>query len=193
MAAFGETKTVDEWERDERCQVAINVFMRRIQHGWSSEMALTAPVASARGKRGGTALIYEAYGESKTIRDWAQDERCKVSEMTLRKNLQSGMAPEEAFVFRRKPGRHFVASVEEPGGKVSEFYQVLELLREGAELWVYPASGVRRISLIHGEMRLTIPEEHFSTLLSQQLIEKSFETDTIKNFELTEKGKADAA
>ena len=180
MAAFGETKTVDEWERDERCQVAINVFMRRIQHGWSSEMALTAPVASARGKRGGTALIYEAYGESKTIRDWAQDERCKVSEMTLRKNLQSGMAPEEAFVFRRKPGRHFVASV-------------VELLREGAELWVYAASGVRRISLIHGEMRLTIPEEYFSILLSQQLIEKSFETDTIKNFELTEKGKADAA
>ena len=182
-----------EWEADERSVVAANVFMRRIQHGWAAEMALTAPVASARGKRGGAVLQYEAFGESKTVREWAQDERCKVSEMTLRKNLQSGMAVEQAFSFRRKPGRHFVATHEEVGAKVTEISQVLEILSEGAELWVYAASGVSRISLIKGDMRLTISEDLFSSLVQQQLIEKSFETDTIKNFELTEKGRAEAA
>jgi hypothetical protein len=103
------------------------------------------------------------------------------------------MSVEQAFSFRRKPGRHFVATHEEVGAKVTEISQVLEILREGAELWVYAAPGVSRISLIKGDLRLTISEDLFSGLLQHQLIEKSFETDTIKNFELTEKGRAEAA
>lgn len=113
--------------------------------------------------------------------------------MTLRKNLQAGLPVEEAFVFRRKPGRHFTTATEDVMTRITEVPDAMKLLREGAELWVYSASGVSRISLILGEQRHTIGVELFEALLYEGLIEKTFETDTIRNFELTEKGRADAA
>ena len=189
IEAFGETKSVTEWIEDPRVVVVANVFLRRIQHGWTSEASLTTPVSATRGKRDGNAMQYEAFGELKTLREWAQDERCQVSEMTLRKNLQADMPMEEAFQYRRKPGRHFIGTHDDFSGEVTEVSQVISLMANGGELWVYSNSDLNRISLIHKDIRHTLPIELFQSLSDQGFIVKSFETDTIKNFELTPDGK----
>lgn len=168
------------------------MFQRRIQHGWPNESALTTPVASARAKQDGNALSYEAFGEEKPLREWAQDERCQVSEMTLRKNLQSGMTVEAALEYRRKPGRHFIGSHDEFTGEISDAKAALRMMTDGGELWVYDGSDLNRISLIHHDIRHTISRDLFQELSAQNLIAKNFETDTIKNFELTPQGRAAA-
>ncbi len=61
--------------------------------------------------------------------------------MTLRKNLQAGMSIEDAFEYRRKPGRHFQGTHDEVSGEVSEIKSLLMMMAEGGELWVY---GKRR-------------------------------------------------
>ena len=192
IEAFGETKSIAEWHADERVVVVPNVFLRRIQHGWSPESSLTTPVSSTRGKRDGNAMQYSAFGEDKTLREWAQDERCQVSEMTLRKNLMAGMGMEEAFQYRRKPGRHFIGAHEDFSGEVNELKSAIGMLKDGGELWVYESSDMNRISLIHKDVRHTISTDLFQQLFDQNLIAKSFETDTIKNFELTPEGRASA-
>lgn len=192
IEAFGETKSVADWQDDPRVVVVPNVFLRRIQHGWSTESSLTSPISSARGKREGNAMKYTAFDEEKTLREWAQDERCQVSEMTLRKNLQAGMPMEDAFLYRRKPGRHFVGAHEDFTGEVNELKAALDMLVEGGELWVYDSVDMNRISLIHKDVRHTISKDLFQVMLEQNLIRKSFETDTIKNFELTSEGQTAA-
>jgi hypothetical protein len=190
ITAFGETKSVTEWSEDSRVVVVPNVFLRRIQHGWSAESSLTAPVSSSRGKRDGNAMQYEAFGEKKTLREWAQDPRCQVSEMTLRKNIQAGMEMEQAFQYRRKPGRHFIGAHEDFSGEVNEVRSALTMMADGGELWVYTMVDANRISLIHKDVRHTISEELFRAMHDNNYVAKSFETDTIKNFELTADGKS---
>src|SRR5580700_3389530 len=51
IEAFGETKTVGEWRTDPRVVVVPNVFLRRIQHGWTTESSLTTPTSTSREKR----------------------------------------------------------------------------------------------------------------------------------------------
>ena len=189
IEAFGETKSIADWHADERVVVVPNVFLRRIQHGWSTESSLTTPVSSARSKRDGNAMRYRAFDEEKTLREWSQDERCQVSEMTLRKNLQAGMTMEEAFQYRRKPGRHFIGAHEDFSGEVNEVRTAVQMMLDGGELWVYESSDLSRISLIHKDVRHTISESLFQQLADRNLVTKSFETDTIKNFELTPEGK----
>jgi hypothetical protein len=193
IEAFGETKSVTDWSADPRVVVVPNVFLRRIQHGWSPESSLTTPVSSSRGKRDGNAMQYEAFGEEKTLREWSQDERCHVSEMTLRKNLQAGMSMEQAFQYRRKPGRHFIGAHEDFSGEVNELQAALSMLADGGELWVYASTDMNRISLIHKDVRHTISQDLFEAMATQKLITKSFETDTIKNFELTSDGHSASA
>ncbi len=43
------------------------------------------------------AVLVKAFGQTKTIREWSLDRRCKVSKHCLRLRLQSGMLPEEAI------------------------------------------------------------------------------------------------
>lgn len=192
ITAFGEAKSVAEWAGDPRTVVVPNVFLRRIQHGWSAESSLTAPISSSRGKRDGNAMQFEAFGEQKTLREWAQDDRCQVSEMTLRKNIQAGMPMEHAFQYRRKSGRHFVGAHEDFSGEVNELKSALAMLAEGGELWVYTSSESNRISLIHKDVRHTVSQELFQVLYERNFVSKTFETDTIVNFELTDAGLASA-
>ena len=189
VEAFGETKSVTEWKNDPRVTVQSNVFVRRIQHGWSPESAFTTPLSINRGRREGSGPTYEVFGETKTIREWAQDERCLVSEMTLRKNLQSGIPITEAFQYRRRPGRTLGNGKEDAGRTLSDLETIMGLMLEGGELWVYQAGESRRISLIHSDTRHTISEETFQSVLDAELITKSFQTDTIQNFELSPKGR----
>ena len=183
IEAFGELKTAAEWAADARVIVAPTVFMRRLQHGWSSESAMSTPLAHANngGERG--SVLHRAFGEEKTLREWARDERCRVSEMTLRKNLQAGMSLEDALQFRRKPGRHFVGTHEDFSNHLAELPEVMELLWDGAEIWVYESLDLRRISLIHKEVRHTLAPDLFQDLVAGNHLAKRFETDTICHFE----------
>jgi hypothetical protein len=190
ITAFGETKSVAEWVEDSRVTVAANVFLRRIQHGWSPESSLTSAVTSNRLKRDSNATLYEAFGEEKTLREWVIDERCQVSEMTLRKNVNSGMDLEQALQHRRKPGRHFIGAHDEFTGEVNEVKAALSMLAEGGELWVYATTDSSRISLIFKDVRHSVTDDLFRTLSEGRLVAKAFETDTVKLFELTGDGRA---
>lgn len=45
VSAFGETKTVTEWSRDDRCAVSFTCLIQRIKkHKWSPEESITTPV-----------------------------------------------------------------------------------------------------------------------------------------------------
>ncbi len=41
FTVFGETKTVAQWSRDERCKVTYDVLCYRINKGWDEELAMT--------------------------------------------------------------------------------------------------------------------------------------------------------
>ena len=41
VTAFGETKTLAEWERDSRCPIRARNIKRRIKEGMAPEMAIT--------------------------------------------------------------------------------------------------------------------------------------------------------
>lgn len=43
ITAFGETKTISEWARDERCAVECPTLRARIKSKWEPEAAITAP------------------------------------------------------------------------------------------------------------------------------------------------------
>jgi hypothetical protein len=43
LTAFGETKYMRAWTRDERCQAGYSNLLRRIKRGWSSEEAISLP------------------------------------------------------------------------------------------------------------------------------------------------------
>lgn len=48
IVAFGETKSIAEWSRDERCRVAIGALGFRLRSGWEPERALSTPKISKR-------------------------------------------------------------------------------------------------------------------------------------------------
>src|SRR5690606_12280012 len=79
--AFGETKTLAEWAADERCAVTEGGLRRRVQHqtGASFEEQLTT--------RSFVHRPVTAFGETKTIAEWAADERCSITAAALRLRL----------------------------------------------------------------------------------------------------------
>jgi len=192
IEAFGETKSANEWKDDPRVLVKPNVFIRRVQHGWTPETAFTTELSIGRGRREGSGPTYEAFDEEKTIREWAQDERCLVSEMTLRKNLQSGMPMNEALQYRRRPGRNLGVPKDDANRTMNEMASVLFMMKDGGELWVYDSGDNRRISLIHNDVRHTIAEETFQEMDELGLFSRVFQTDTVQNFELSPKGREQA-
>jgi hypothetical protein len=51
VTAFGETKTLAQWERDPRCVVKAYSIRRRLDSGWDTEEALTLKSAKQRRRR----------------------------------------------------------------------------------------------------------------------------------------------
>lgn len=64
---------------------------------WTTEME------SALHRRD-TVKRYEAFGESKTIRQWVDDPRCSVGYQGLYRRLKNGMPPEQAIATPAQPG-----------------------------------------------------------------------------------------
>lgn len=94
ITIFGETKTIVEWSEDDRCVVNYQVFRSRINNKVEPEAALTLQYKSYNRKELKRLFIF---GESKTIREWSNDERCEISEEALRCRLDQGWEPERAI------------------------------------------------------------------------------------------------
>ena len=89
LLAFGEEKTKTQWSRDERCVVSYITLSKRLNRGWDTEAALTAPIGQFK--------TYIAFGEEKTARSWSRDKRCVVSYTALLKRLNCGWDTEAAL------------------------------------------------------------------------------------------------
>lgn len=77
--AFGEEKTAGAWARDERCVVTQQSLNYRLKVlDWPIEKAMTWPAWKPEGEG-----QYTAFNETKTLSEWAQDQRCIVSRDTL--------------------------------------------------------------------------------------------------------------
>ena len=107
LTAFGETKTLAAWSRDPRCGVSEGSLAKRLEAGLSPEEAIARPnphaerlaeaVERVPGLPGHTRFA-TAFGETKSVRAWSKDPRCRVDATSLRKRLLDGMEPEAAIL-----------------------------------------------------------------------------------------------
>lgn len=98
ITAWGETKRVSEWLKDEKCKIdSAGAVYRRLKDGHDPETALSTPSGQLFG------LIVTAFGETKSTGQWAQDDVCRVHPRTIVARVKAGMSPEEAI---RKPSPH---------------------------------------------------------------------------------------
>lgn len=93
VTAFGVTKTVAEWAEDSRAGVWAEAILHRLDAGLTPEQAIATPVAKLED---GPPKIF-AFGERKTLREWADDYRAQTSYDNLRERLKAGWSPEEAI------------------------------------------------------------------------------------------------
>lgn len=100
VTVWGETKTLVEWFNDPRCVLpSIQHLYSRRSQGWEMERALSTPVTPKDS-------LLTAWGESKTICEWAKDPRCQVSEAGLRKRLHEDWPIEQAVAQPKWIRRH---------------------------------------------------------------------------------------
>ena len=102
--AFGESKTLSEWFEDPRCECSPQALRRRLYDGIPLEQALAKKKPAEYRKRGGK--TYEAFGEKKTLAEWANDPRCRSSYMTLLKRGAKGLSMERAIMGLREGVLH---------------------------------------------------------------------------------------
>ncbi|MBX7132742.1 MAG: hypothetical protein K1X67_08715 [Fimbriimonadaceae bacterium] len=120
--AFGETKILSEWFKDERCKASRYALLGRIASGWDHELAITTPNLTdfvRQRTTGGTVHALSAFGETKTLADWSRDERCEVSATTIGVRLREGLSPEEAITNPSKASQGYKDKVV---GKHDRFF-----------------------------------------------------------------------
>jgi hypothetical protein len=104
ITAFGETKTIAEWAEDPRCRATAFAIKDRLRSlGWEAEAAITTPLADSIRRDD-----VPAFGESKSVAEWARDPRCRVAYFTLYLRIvKKGWDPETAIVrpSRKRQGR----------------------------------------------------------------------------------------
>jgi len=97
MTAFGETKTIVEWAEDPRSVVERKQLYHRIFMGWEPERALTTRSGDREHEVAKRSKLLTAFGETKTVHEWAKDPRCVVGKTLLGARLNTGFEPEEAL------------------------------------------------------------------------------------------------
>jgi len=88
-AAFGESKYIKDWILDSRCLVSEGTIRRRVKAGWDFTDAITK-LKPSRLLEQRNHIKYEAFGESKSIKDWTKDPRCLVSASNVRRRVKAG-------------------------------------------------------------------------------------------------------
>jgi hypothetical protein len=110
--AFGDKKSLTAWSKDERCVVSYKILTQRLDRGWDIVDALSVPprsmgnpqsnrkkkrTPSSRELPDGREVLVEAFGEKKTLREWASDPRCQVPYLRLRTRLRKNWSLEDAI------------------------------------------------------------------------------------------------
>ncbi|MGW4289676.1 hypothetical protein ACWEIK_22400 [Streptomyces sp. NPDC004673] len=90
ITAFGETKMLSAWAKDDRCTVSREALRTRLALGWNTETAISRP----RHER--DALEYTHAGRTMTLRGWADQSGIKYHTLWRRIN-NSGMSFDEAL------------------------------------------------------------------------------------------------
>ncbi|MCE9557545.1 MAG: hypothetical protein K8R88_01200 [Armatimonadetes bacterium] len=108
IEAFGETKTLTEWQHDPRCVITSTAIDSRLAKGMSPEDAIgqkhiIAQTKRASPKRG---RLYSAFGDAKTLNEWEKDPRFLVHMQTFRSRLKRGWISEEAMTVPSKMENH---------------------------------------------------------------------------------------
>jgi hypothetical protein len=92
ITAFGETKSLTEWLKDERCKVGRSALISRMDLGWKGEDILSLPAGCSP-----STAVY-AFGEVMSIQQWARHPKCGgIGPEGLRHRIDDGMDPEEAI------------------------------------------------------------------------------------------------
>jgi len=169
LSAFGDRKTLLEWTQDPRCGVSMRELRTRIERGWNAEEALST-VSSTRPTRARN--LVSAFGEEKSVADWARDPRASVSALTIAARVHRGWDHEEAITTAvhgkvrpprpanpRPPSarRPRILMSNEPISDLS-VEDVIERMRSGAELWFAGSSG-DRVSVVHHDDTILISTE----------------------------------
>ena len=92
---YGETKTIDEWLHDPRCEANPLWFRELLHRGVPPELALVGVCPPEFQRR---AKAITAWGETKSAVDWSKDPRCRVSASALRQAIKRGVPPEKALL-----------------------------------------------------------------------------------------------
>lgn len=101
--AFGESKNLAAWAEDHRCgEKDWRNIDRRIRLGATLEEAMDANYKSIRYEKSSKtqrniAPPITAFGESKSLADWSEDNKCQVSKGTLWYRLSNGWDTEKAI------------------------------------------------------------------------------------------------
>lgn len=94
LEAFGESKSISEWSLDDRCKVTAEDIVRRLRENWDIEEAIGTPLIRTGCGRDD---MEQAFGEIKTVQEWLEDSRCKVTENALLQRRKKGWNFEEAL------------------------------------------------------------------------------------------------
>lgn len=101
ITAFGETKCLFDWGKDERCAVGVWGLRNRFDRGqWTDmEAMISTPNVDRKevSHRMKNNVNLTAFGETKCMSEWLRDERCKVKIDSLRDRLEKGMDAEIAI------------------------------------------------------------------------------------------------
>lgn len=102
LTAFGETKTVAEWTRDNRCSISKHALADRVHSGiWEVVEAITTPSNGKKlelSRNSKSSVKIKAFGEEKSIIGWSEDERCKIGYSGLKARIQKGWSAEKALI-----------------------------------------------------------------------------------------------
>jgi hypothetical protein len=177
ITAYGESKSLLEWEHDSRAQALAPLILKRLRQGWAPEEAIaTAPPRPASEIRAQSRRLYHG----KTLNELMQDPRCKVSRYTLERNLRAHMPLEEALVYRKRQ-----RSPAEASPMVDTVHQAVDLLRTG-ELWHYVGTNdEHRFSILNSGKRFELPKPLFDEMLQAEIVRLVSHGETIRQYALS--------
>lgn len=103
ITAFGETKCLWDWAKDERCKVSCWGLMSRYKRGNWKDMGkmISSPNVDRKTvqRNNKRAKQFTAFGETKCQTEWLEDKRCLVKIDSFRDRITKGWSAEKAISF----------------------------------------------------------------------------------------------
>lgn len=106
LEAFGETKRLAEWLDDPRREVPRLTVTHRLKNQWTLADAMTIPIGARKGTGRPATKLLSAFGELKSVSDWAADPRAQVGKATMERRISKGWDVERAISEPRYPADH---------------------------------------------------------------------------------------